>query len=71
MNLIELRAREREGSRKILENRAQERGKQIAPLFSVPKINQNVFITIPQFPALYILPPFFLLCVLICGVVQG
>ena len=31
MNLIETRAGEREGSRKILENRAQEREKQIAP----------------------------------------
>jgi len=67
MNLIEIRAREREGSRKILENCAQEREKQIAPLFPVPEINQNIFITIdiPQFPALYILPPFFLLCVFV------
>ena len=44
MNLIETRARGREGSRKILENRAQEREKQIAPLFSVTEINQNIFI---------------------------
>ena len=67
MNLIETRAREREGSRKILENRAQEREKQIAPLFSVTEINQNIFITIdiPQFPSLHMSPPFFLLCVFV------
>ena len=67
MNLTETRAREREGSRKILENRAQEREKQIAPLFSVTEINQNIFITIdiPQFPSLHMSPPFFLLCVFV------
>ena len=67
MNLIETRAREREGSRKILENRAQEREKQIAPLFSVTEINQNIFITIdiPQFSSLHMSPSFFLLCVFV------
>ena len=66
MNLIEIRAREREGRWKILENRAQEREKNCAAFLST-EINQNIFITIdiPQFRALYILPPFFLLCVFV------